>query len=377
LADAAQSSGPAPSSSRNAAPHDPSALLAAIVASSDDAIISKTLDGIITSWNAGAARLYGYSESEVVGKHVSMLAPPERADEIPRILEQLKKGERVEHYRSVRVTKDGRRLDVSITISPIRDANGSIVGASAIARDVTELEQVRSNLEETNSRAAALFQTAAQAIFIVDSSGKIIMANPATEAMFGYTVEELIGQSVDLLIPENLRERHKKQRQGYFDRPQTRPMGLGLELQGRRKDGSVFHAEISLSYMSSSQGTLGVAFVSDVSKRRADELAILRQREDLRALAAQLVTAQEDERRRIARNLHDDLSQTLAHLSIDIGRLATHSSAEAVTDELRRLQHRATQAAEAVRRISHELHPSVLDDIGLEGALEQYCIDFE
>jgi PAS domain S-box-containing protein len=341
----AQSPGPNPVQNRETAAHDPSALLAAIVTSSEDAIVSKTLDGIITTWNAGAARLYGYSETEAVGKPISMLAPPERADEIPSILQKIKNGERIEHYKSVRVTKNGRRLSVSITISPIRDAEGEIVGASAIARDVTELDQVRSNLQETASRAQALFQTAAQAIFIVDSSGTIVMANTATQAMFGYTVEELIGRSVDLLIPEQLRGRHKQHRDSYFERPQSRPMGVGLDLQGRRNDGTEFAAEISLSYMASSQGMLGVAFVSDISKRRADELAILRQREDLRALAAQLVSAQEDERRRIARNLHDDLGQTLAHLSIDMGRLAANPLAAEITAELRQLQQRANQAS--------------------------------
>jgi PAS domain S-box-containing protein len=114
------------------------ARLAAIVESSDDVILGKTLEGIITSWNEGAERTYGYTAEEAVGQPISMLVPPERPNEIPRILESIRRGEKVDHFETVRVTKDGRRLDISLTVSPIRDATGEIVGASTIARDITE-----------------------------------------------------------------------------------------------------------------------------------------------------------------------------------------------------------------------------------------------
>jgi len=112
-------------------------LLAAIVESSDDAIISKDLDGIITSWSQGATRLYGYSADEAIGRPISMLVPDDRADEIQGIMDRLRRGERVDHYETVRVTKDGRRLDISLTVSPIVDGEGQVIGASAVGRDVT------------------------------------------------------------------------------------------------------------------------------------------------------------------------------------------------------------------------------------------------
>ena len=111
--------------------------LASIIDSSEDAILSKDLNGTITSWNKGAERIYGYTPEEVVGKHISLLIPSDRPDEIPEILRKIARGERVEHHESVRVTKDGRRLDVSVSVSPLRNAAGDIVGASAIARDIT------------------------------------------------------------------------------------------------------------------------------------------------------------------------------------------------------------------------------------------------
>jgi PAS domain S-box-containing protein len=355
---------------------DSRTLLAAIVDSSDDAIIAKDLNGVVMSWNKGAERMYGYKKEEMIGKPLTLLAPPDRADEIPAILTRISRGERVEHFESVRVTKDGRHLRVSITISPIHD-DGKIIGASAIARDITTIDRTRRALQESQSTADALFQSAAQGIFIVDRSGRIVMANPATGRMFGYSPNELIGQPIEILIPARLHGTHGGHRDRYFAEPQSRPMGLGLDLQARRKDGSEFYAEISLSHFQSAQGTLAVAFVTDISKRRADEQALRQQREDLRTLAGRLMSAQDDERRRIARDLHDDLSQQLAHLAIDIGKLASKPSAREAVPELRPLQLRAAEAAETVRRISHELHPSILDDIGLEAAIEQYCDDFE
>jgi PAS domain S-box-containing protein len=136
------------------------ALLAAIVRSSDDAIIGKTLDGVITSWNAGAERLYGYTAAEVVGRPIAVLVPPERRNEVPAILARLRRGERVEHYETVRVRKDGWRVDVSVTVSPVVDGAGRVVGASAIARDVTERRAAAAERErlleaERAARAAA------------------------------------------------------------------------------------------------------------------------------------------------------------------------------------------------------------------------------
>jgi PAS domain S-box-containing protein len=111
--------------------------LAAIVESSDDAIIGKTLDGTIVSWNPGAERIYGYTSEEVVGRPITIIMPPELPDEFPSIMSRLRRGERVDHYQTIRVRKDGKRLDMSVTISPVRDASGVIIGASAIARDIT------------------------------------------------------------------------------------------------------------------------------------------------------------------------------------------------------------------------------------------------
>ena len=239
------------------------------------------------------------------------------------------------------------------------------------ARDLAARERA-----ESESMSHALFESAAQGIFIVNQEGRLVMANPSSEKMLGYEPGELLGQSIEMLVPERFRVAHPGYRQGYFHDPQNRPMGIGRDLAARRKDGTEFPAEISLSYIRSAQGVLAVAFVTDISKRKADEREIRQQREDLRELTGRMMTAQDDERRRIARDLHDDLSQKLAFLAMDMGKLANKASPEFVK-ELKPLQMRAADAAMSVRKISHQLHPSVLDDIGLEAALEQYCEEFE
>jgi two-component system sensor histidine kinase UhpB len=131
-------------------------LLAAIVDSSDDAIVSKTLGGVITSWNAGAERLFGYTANEAVGQHISMLIPADRIDEEAVIIERIKQGQRIEHFDTVRVRKDKKTLDISLTISPIRDSSGKIIGASKIGRDITQRKQVERELRESEERYRTL-----------------------------------------------------------------------------------------------------------------------------------------------------------------------------------------------------------------------------
>ena len=129
--------------------------LAAIVESADDAIISKTLDGIITSWNSGAEKIYGYTADEVVGQPITILVPPERPNDVPKILETVRRGEKVDHYETVRVRKDGRRIDVSLTVSPIKDADGNVTRASTVARDVTERKRAEEEIRRLNETLEA------------------------------------------------------------------------------------------------------------------------------------------------------------------------------------------------------------------------------
>ena len=134
--------------------------LAAIVESSDDAIISKDMAGVITSWNRAAERLYGYAADEIVGQPISALIPPDHTDDFPGIMHRLRRGERIEHYETVRIAKDGRRIDVSLTISPIRNAAGDIIGASKIARDISGRKRAEAAARRHAERTRLLWEAA-------------------------------------------------------------------------------------------------------------------------------------------------------------------------------------------------------------------------
>jgi PAS domain S-box-containing protein len=170
--------------------------LAAIVESSDDAIIGKTLEGIIFSWNKGAEKIYGYSAEEVLGKNISLLALPERCEEIPKLLEKVKHGQAIEHFETIRKRKDGRQLIVSLTISPIKDRAGNIIGASTISRDITQLKQIEEQLRKSEEKYRELVEHANSIILRMGKDGKIIFFNEFAQSFFGYKEEEVIGKNV-------------------------------------------------------------------------------------------------------------------------------------------------------------------------------------
>ena len=179
------------------------ALLAAIVESSDDAIVSKTLEGVVTSWNSGAERLFGYTAAEAIGRSITLVIPPERLDEEEFILGRIRQGQHVKHFETVRVTKDGRRVHVSVTVSPVHDAGGRIIGASSVKRDVTARIQADSALRASQARFLALAENAPAAIYVKDKSGRYTIANSmACEALgrpegaVGFTDHELLPADV-------------------------------------------------------------------------------------------------------------------------------------------------------------------------------------
>ena len=171
--------------------------LAAIVESADDAIIGKDLEGIIVSWNRGAEIAYGYNAKEVIGKSISLLMPPGHPDEYKELLTKRSSGELIKNYETQRMRKDGKIVDVSLTISPVKDTSGEITGDSIIARDITEHKRLESLLEESEERYRRLFETASDGIVLLEKrEGKITHANPAAEKMLGYTSKESIGNSL-------------------------------------------------------------------------------------------------------------------------------------------------------------------------------------
>ncbi|MEN3361806.1 MAG: hypothetical protein V7637_5788, partial [Mycobacteriales bacterium] len=232
--------------------------LASIVQSSHDAIIGKDLEGRIISWNPGATRLYGYREDEMVGRIAEVLFPPDRAGEEARLLARIAAGGRVEQYLTERLRKDGTLITVSLTLSPILDRAGRMDGVASVSRDVSELQRAE-------TRFRGLLEAAPDAIVGVDSDGLIALVNAQAERLFGYGRVELVGRPVDILVPDAVRAVHPGHRRGYLTEPKPRPMGVGMALAGRRRDGSEFPAEISLSTLDTEQGVLVSAAIRDVT----------------------------------------------------------------------------------------------------------------
>jgi len=234
--------------------------LAVIVESSHDAIIGKTLDGVITSWNSGAERLYGYGRDEVLDRPSAMLFPPGQEQTEAQLMECIARGERIEQYEVLRRRKDGTVITVALTLSPITGPDGQITGVAAISRDISERQRAEAMFR-------GLLEAAPDAIIGVTRDGAITLINAQTERMFGYQRDELIGQSIEVLVPERVRAHHPQQRDSYFADPQPRQLAAGQDLAAVRKDGSEFPVEISLSALETDQGVIVSAAIRDVTER--------------------------------------------------------------------------------------------------------------
>jgi PAS domain S-box-containing protein len=201
------------------------ALLAAVVEAADDAIVSQTPDGVITSWNRGAETIYGYSAEEAVGKPISILIQPERAGQMAALLSELRSGKHINHYETIRVRKDGRAISVSLTLSPIIDAGGNVVGVSSIARDITERIRAEEKLLEASLYARSLIEVSLDPLVTISVTGKITDVNEATVKITGVAREDLIGTDFSdyFTEPENARQGYKQvfEKGSFSDYPLT------------------------------------------------------------------------------------------------------------------------------------------------------------
>jgi len=381
--------------------------LAAIVASSDDAIVSKNFDGIITTWNKSAERMFGYTAEEAIGKHIMLIIPLDRRDEETDILARLRRGERVDHFQTVRMRKDGTSLDVSLSISPIRDSDGRVIGASKVARDITAerraeqaLRQVTAEAIAATAKFRAVFEQTTVFAGIMTKEGVLVDANKLSLEACGYTADEVVGRpfwhtgwwqnskesqdkirAATPLVAEGTPYRetlHYSWADGterlvdftlypILDQDGDviflHPTGVDITDQKRAEEKSRQLAETLEAEVQ--------ARTAELEKRNLD---VLRQSELLREFSGRMLQAQDEERRRIAREFHDSAGQTLTVLGMNLAQLVQKAgrTAPELAMAAETIQESVQQLHREIRTTSYLLHPPLLDENGLASALDWY-----
>ncbi len=244
-------------------------LLSAIVESCDDAIISKDLNGVITSWNRAATQMFGYSAAEMIGKPVLVLFPEELRHQEDEILQKLRAGEKVDHLQTVRVTKDGRRLNVSLTTSPIRDSQGRVIGGSKVVRDTTS----QNESERTRLRLAAIVESSDDAIISKDLNGIVTSWNQGATRLFGHRPEEMIGQSILKIIPPELHY----QEPFILERIRAAERIEHYETERVTKNGDRIRVSLTISPLKDERGrVVGVSKIArDITQNKKIEMALI------------------------------------------------------------------------------------------------------
>jgi len=349
--------------------------------------------GRIVSVNRQTEVIFGYDRSELVGSQVELLMPAGFRDrhvshrmsyhEKPRVRAM---GSGLELFA---MRKDGTQFRVEISLAPLATDEGNMVFASV--RDITE----RVRAEE---KFRSLLEAAPDAMIIANEKGEIVLVNQQAETIFGYSRSELVGGQVELLMPEVFRESHRGHRARYSAYPKVRAMGTGLELYARRKNGTQFPVEISLSPLATAEGMLVSASVRDITDRKNLENqlrlfnkaleeqvklkteTLLESYENIRQLAARLEDIREEERSSIAREIHDEIGQQLTGIKMDvswIGRRVDGSGDAELTERIHDAMELLDSSIRTVRKISTELHPGILNDLGLVAAIAWQSQEFE
>ncbi|MES2292642.1 MAG: PAS domain S-box protein [Pseudomonadota bacterium] len=245
--------------------------LAALVASSDDAIIGKTLEGIVTDWNRAAESIFGYSAEEMVGKPLALLLPPDREGEEEELLKRIAKGGRIEHFETQRRRKDGQIIDVSVTISPVTSSEGRITGASKIARDITAAKKSQQLLLEREAHLQSVLDTVPDAMIVIDTRGTIQSFSTTAQTMFGYAAHEAIGKNVSILMPDPDRSRHDGYLSRYMATGERHIIGIGRLVVGQRRDGTTFPMELAIGEVRLESKRFFTGFVRDLTERQQSQ----------------------------------------------------------------------------------------------------------
>ena len=259
---------------------DKNFITAILDAAKDLLVVVLDREGRILHFNLACQQRTGYSLDEVRGHWLwDFLAAPEEVESAKAAFAEMAGGA-PNQYEGGWLTKDGRRLLISWSNS-VAKSDGTVEFVIATGIDVTERQEARHMAQQSEATVRAIMEGSAVAILACDTEGRIKLANPTAEKMFGYTRDRLLGGPLEMLLPKRLRDRHVEHRASWFAQPDDRPMGPGMELAGRRRDGTEFPIEVSLSHIGGGEGTLGVAFVSDITERQKSERVLIEYRDQL------------------------------------------------------------------------------------------------
>ncbi|HEX2942235.1 MAG TPA: PAS domain S-box protein [Rhodopila sp.] len=325
--------------------------LAAIVASSDDAIIGESLEGMITDWNHGAETIFGYKASDIIGQPMTMLLPPGHEHETEGMLDRLRRGERIEHYETRLRRSDGQVIDVSLTVSPLRDSHGALAGSATVARDITAAKHDRIVLQEREAHLRSVLETVPDAMVVIDAKGIMQSFSATAERLFGYSADEAVGRNVSMLMPSPYREQHDRYLARYFDTGEKRIIGRGRVVVGLRKNGSTFPMELAVGEMVLNGRHLFTGFVRDLTERQETQ----RRMQDLQAELIHMsrFTAMGEMASTLAHELNQPLTAVASYLN---GCRRLLGVAEDVNnlmlrDAIDRAAEQALRAGQIIRRL--------------------------
>lgn len=333
--------------------------LAEVLRDSNDAMTLLDVSGLITEWNRGAERLYGYSEAEALQFKFEDLIPPDLRNEYTELLQRVGDGEELAAFETKRVTKDGRLLAIWTTITRLADNVGQTQAFAVTDHDITDRKRFEEALAESERRMRSIVDTAADAIITISARGIIDSFNPAAECMFGYSRDEAIGQNVSILMPEPYCAEHNDYLGRFLKSGEARIIGIGRELVGQRKDGSVFPIDLAVSEQHDGHEQRFTGIIRDISERKS--------------LQRELLTISAEEKNRISQDLHDSVGQKLTGLGMLAGSLAVtlqdHSPSD--VDAANRIAVGVEQALDQIRKLSKGLLPVEVDGEGLRSALTE------
>ena len=247
-------------------------LFIAAVESSNDAIVTETLGGVITGWNPAAERLFGFTAQEAIGKSIDMIVPDDLRIEVRGILEKIRRAKKVEHHETVRTTKDGQRIDVSLSVSPIKSSSGAIIGAAKVARNISERKKAQEKLLESEQMARGIIAHALEAFIQLDDDGYVLEWNPQAEAVFGWSRQEAVGNALTaLFLPKDFSPRYLKLSARLRQADNNEGAGERFEVEAVRKDGRKIKIEVSLTALRRRTGYVFNSFVRDITERISAE----------------------------------------------------------------------------------------------------------